>query len=352
MLDSGTRVGELARQRFPGGVLISEEPQRHADAVDSTARAMQDTSIPALYEAAFTFEGIRTRVDVLVRNDYATYDLVEVKSSTTAKAEHLPDAAVQLYVLKGAGVEVSRVFIMHIDSSYVFAGGPYDLDLLFQLQEVTGPIRSYVEMLPTHLAPMWETLALDAAPHVEIGAHCTRPYTCSFYGMCHSHLPEHYVEQLPRAKPELLERLRSIGVQDIRDIPLELTGLSAVQQSVRRAVVEDLPFVGRGLAQAIERFAHPLHFLDFETFSPALPVYPMTRPYQVIPFQWSLHTLDAAGELDHREFLYNGADDPREAFASACSTPWGRKATSWSTHPSKWLARKISPMRCLNTGRR
>ena len=315
VLDSGTRVGELARQRFPGGMLIGEEPHRHAQAVESTAKAMQDASIPAMYEAAFMFEGIRSQVDVLVRNDDATYDLVEVKSSTSAKSEHVADAAVQLYVLEGAGLEVSRVFIMHIDSSYVYAGGPYNLDLLFRLQDVTGQVRSYVESLPGRLTPMWETLALHEAPSVEIGTHCSRPYTCSFYGSCHSHLPEHYVEQLPRAKPELLERLRSISVLDIRDIPPELTGLSKAQQRVHSAVLDNLPYVGDGLSYAIERFKHPLHFLDFETFSPALPVYPLTRPYQVIPFQWSLHVQDAGGELGHREFLHDGTDDPREAFA-------------------------------------
>ncbi len=317
VLDSGTRVGEIARQRFPGGTLIDEPYYRHAQAVASTSMAMRGEAIPHLYEAAFDFEGIRTRVDVLSRNENGGYDLVEVKSSTSAKSEHVADAAVQLYVLEGAGVEVSRVFIMHIDSSYVYAGGPYDLDLLFRLQDVTGPVRSYVELLPDRLAPMWETLALDAAPDREIGRHCTNPYRCSFYRHCHSHLPEHYVGHLPRASVDLIEQLRGSGILDIRDIPAELTGLSQLQQRVRSAVLEDQPYIGGGLSHAIERVTHPVHFLDFETFSPALPVYPMTRPYQVIPFQWSLHVVDSTGGLSHREFLHDGADDPREAFAAS-----------------------------------
>ena len=317
VLDSGTRVGELARQRFPGGVLISEQYDQHAQAVESTARAMQDESIPSMYEAAFTFEGIRTRVDVLVRNDDGAYDLVEVKSSTSAKAEHISDAAVQLYVLEGADVAVSRAFVMHIDSSYVYAGGPYDLDSLFRLQDVTGPVRSYVASLPGRLNPMWETLALDDAPPIEIGAHCTRPYRCSFYGLCHGDLPDHFVEQLPGAKVSLIQQLRSLGILDIRDIPDNFAGLTRLQQRARGAVADGLPYVGDGLARAIDGLAYPLQFLDFETFNPALPAYPMTRPYQVVPFQWSLHVLDAAGELSHRAFLHTGADDPREAFASS-----------------------------------
>lgn len=317
ILDSGTGVGELARQCFPGGVLISEEYDRHAQAVASTARAMQDDSIPALFEAAFTYEGIRTRVDVLRRNVDGTHDLVEVKSSGSAKPEHVADAAIQVYVLEGAGVAVSRACVMHIDTSYVYAGGPYDLDALFRIQDVTDQVQAYVASLPAQLAPMWETLAQDDAPPVEIGRHCTSPYRCSFYGLCHGDLPEHYVGQLPRAKAEMIQRLRSDGILDIRDIPPDFTGLSQTHLRVRKAVVEDLPYVGSGLAEAIDGLEYPLQFLDFETFSPALPLYPTTSPYQTIPFQWSLHVQGATGELSHRAFLYDGADDPREAFATS-----------------------------------
>ena len=317
ILDSGTGVGELARQRFPGGVLVREEFYEHTQAVASTANAMQDESIPSIYEAAFTFEGIRTRVDVLSRNDGGSYDLVEVKSSTGVKAAHVPDAAVQLYVLEGAGVPVARVFLMHIDTSYVYAGGPYELDSLFRLEDITERARAYLESLPGHLSGMWETLALDAPPPVEIGQQCSRPYRCSFFGLCHGGLPEHYVEQLPGANAGLLERLRGLDILDIRHIPPEFTGLTRTQKRVRKAVAEGLPYVGQGLASAIEGLGSPVHFLDFETFNPSLPVYPMTSPYQVIPFQWSLHVQDSAGTLSHQAYLHTGADDPREAFASS-----------------------------------
>ena len=317
ILESGTGVGELARQRFPSGKLIDEPYYRHAQAVASTSMAMRGEAIPHLYEAAFDSEGIRTRVDVLSRNEGGGYDLVEVKSSTSVKDEHIVDATFQLCVLERAGVSVSRVFVMHLDKTYVYPGGEYDLDSLFRLEDVTVLALEILLSVYDKTSEMWETLALDAVPEREIGRHCTSPYRCSFYGLCHGHLPEHYVEQLPRAKPEVLERLRGMGILDIRDIPAGFTGLSQAQQRVRRAVVEDLPYVGDGLAQAIDRFTYPVHFLDFETFNPALPVYPNTSPYQVMPFQWSLHVQDAGGELGHQEFLHEGADDPREAFASS-----------------------------------
>jgi hypothetical protein len=67
--------------------------------------------------------------------------------------------------------------------------------------------------------------------------------------------------------------------------------------------------------EAIHKFLaaleHPLQFLDFETFAPAIPLFDGTRPYQKIPFQYSLHVEEKLGELLHYSFLANGPGDPR-----------------------------------------
>ena len=36
---------------------------------------------------------------------------------------------------------------------------------------------------------------------------------------------------------------------------------------------------------------------------PPVPLYEGTRPYQTLPFQWSLHTVAADGALTHAAFL-------------------------------------------------
>ena len=48
---------------------------------------------------------------------------------------------------------------------------------------------------------------------------------------------------------------------------------------------------------------------------PPIPLYEGTRPYQTIPFQWSLHVAADDGVLHHREFLADGDGDPRRQFA-------------------------------------
>ena len=223
-----------------------------------------------MYEAACTFEGIRIRADILVQGNDGGFDLVEVKSSTSVKPEHIPDVAIQLYVLQNLGVPINNAYLMHINNRYVYPGGDYNLEELFTLGDVTAEARRFVsDNVPGDLARMWEALQREAPPDIETGRHCTSPYLCPFFGHCHHS-----------------------GVGD----PGGASGGAAVS---------------RKLGAQLAEISYPTGFLDFETFMPALPVYTGTRPYQTIPFQWSLHIQEADGRLTHREFLNDDTDDPR-----------------------------------------
>ena len=267
--DTGTTVGEVARQRFPNGTLIGESHLEHDQAVDTTLGVLSDSSVPALYEPAFIFQGIRTRVDVLNRNASGAFDLVEVKSSTRLKPEHITDVAIQVYAVEGSRIPINKACLMHLNNAYVYPGGEHDLEQLFTLQDVTVPARSFIERrVPDDLSRMWSTLELETPPPIETGPHCTRPYRCSFYGHCHQNEP------------------RTDG---------------------RR-------FISPSLRSRLGEITFPAGFLDFETISPAMPLYPGTRPYQPIPFQWSLHILDSSGRLTHDSFLNDDTEDPKERF--------------------------------------
>ena len=313
--DSGTGVGELARKRFPGGRLVHEKYYEHEQAARTTRRLLRTVPVPPLYEAAFSFEGIRTRVDVLHKSDGPGFDLVEVKSTTKVKPEHIPDVAIQMHVLEGVGIPVDRAWLMHVNNGYVYEGGPYDLEQLFSLEDVTERARGFAaDNIPDDLAQMWEALQQETEPDIETGGHCNKPYTCSFFGHCHRNEPEHPVRQLPRLGEKLWVRLREAGIGAIRDVPADFPGLNDAHLRVRDSVIAGKPFVGPDLGETLNEIAYPASFMDFETVGPALPLYVGTRPYQTVPFQWSLHIRDADGTLSHREFLNGDADDPRERF--------------------------------------
>ena len=281
VFDIGNAVGELARQRFPGGTLVEAAYYEQEKAESSTQALLSDAFVPALYEAAFSFEGIRTRVDILSRvDDGQGFDLIEVKSTTGFKErEHLPDVAIQLHVVEGAGVPIQRAFLMHIDNFYVYEGGYQDLIRLFVLEDVTGRARSYLaDIAPGKLAEMWEALGRADTPDIETGRHCTSPYRCPFYGYCHADEPEHPIGELPRLSLKDEERLKALGLRDIGSIPPDIARLTALQRRTRESVVTGQPYVGPDLAKQLSLIEFPASFLDFETLGPAIPLFVGTRP--------------------------------------------------------------------------
>jgi hypothetical protein len=310
----GHRVGALARELFAGGALVAEGPGESSAALATTRRLLQE-SAPVIYEAAFTYDDVLIRADVLLRSG-EMWDLIEVKSATESKPEHLTDAAIQVYVLQGAGMPVGRALIAHLDRSYSYDGGAYNLDRLFALVDVSEGVRAHLPEVPRRVSDLRALLGGEC-PEVRIGRHCRKPYDCAFRGFCHAFLPEFPITELPYLSGQGLNALLDDALLSILDVPLDHPALSerqreacAVAQSGELRVVGDLD-------GTLERLIHPIHFLDFETFKPALPVYPKTHPHQQLPFQWSDHVLGEDGQLEHREFLYEGDGDPRPDFVDS-----------------------------------
>ena len=186
IFDAGHAIGELARQRFPGGKLIDEPYYEHIQAVSTTRSLLNSEPVPALYEAAFTFEGIRVRVDILQQSDRLKFDLVEVKSSTRLRPEHIADVAIQFYVVEGSGIPVKSAYVMHLSRRYTRERERDDLDSVFSTEDVTEQARAFVaDRIPDDLARMLGALNRDTEPDIEVGSHCERPYRCPFFGYCH-----------------------------------------------------------------------------------------------------------------------------------------------------------------------
>jgi hypothetical protein len=328
VFDMGTRIGELARGLRPGGVVVGEDHLHHQNAVKATAALLADKPAASIYEAAFTHDGVRIRIDILARAGRRRYDIIEVKSSGSTKPEHLPDVGIQVYVLQGCGVPLGRACLAHINTEYVYPGGAYDLEQLFTVDDMTDAVSASQEEVMSALGDMRVPLWSSTPPDIPPGEQCSQPHECSFYAHCHKSQPEHHISQLPRARCELLDSLSHAGIHDIRNIPPGFPGLTPLQQRVRDCVVNDSVYVDPELPARLQRLEYPVHFLDFETFNPALPLYAGTRPYQVIPFQWSVHTLSRRdGRSRHDGFLHEESSDPRRPFAETLLKALGRRGS-------------------------
>jgi hypothetical protein len=157
-------------------------------------------------------------------------------------------------------------------------------------------------------------IAAKEQPEIPIGIQCDNPYPCPLHDRCWAFLPDASVFTLYRGGSKAFTLLQQ-GVQHLGKIPddFALTDNQAIQ---RQAVITGEPHVDRpALAAFLSQLEYPVSYLDFETFSTAIPLHDGVRPYQQIPFQYSLHVVRSAGaKPEHHEFLAAGFDDPRPEF--------------------------------------
>jgi hypothetical protein len=316
VMEMGNEVGERAHLLFPGGVLVAEEHRRHDEAMRRTRELLQDPSVPAILEAAFEHEGVRIRVDALERLGDGRFGLREVKASGSVKEHHTDDLAVQWFVLEGCGLALGSAQLVHVNRGYVRGEGEIDWPRFFAREERAAEVAARLPAIPEQLEAMHALVARDAAPAVEPGRHCRKPFECEFWSHCTRDKPRDWIHYLPRLRATQREALREAGHERITLLPDDVA-LTPVQARAREALRSGRPVVSEAFGEALRALAPPVWYLDFEAINSALPLYAGIRPYEMIPFQWSLHRLEPDGRLGHREFLASGSEDPRRACAES-----------------------------------
>jgi len=309
--EQGHEVGRLAHRLFPGGVEIAPEERRWAVTVPATRRAIA-ARIP-VYEAAFEHEGGACRVDILAPVEEGLWDLLEVKSSNASKEVHRDDLAFQTWVARGAGLAVRRACLVRLDPEYV-RQGPLEPARLFAIEDLTEEVETRLALVAPELERQQAIAAASGAPEVAIGPHCWKPNDCPLIQLCWQDVPASSVLDLARGGAKAWDLYRQ-GVPSVAAIPpgVELSELQRIQVEAART---GSPRIDRAaLARFLERLVYPVHYLDFETFQVALPPFDGTRPWQQIPFQYSLHVVDRPGATPRAQaFLADERGDPRPPF--------------------------------------
>lgn len=99
-------------------------------------------------------------------------------------------------------------------------------------------------------------------------------------------------------------------------------------------------WISETMIQELDSWIYPLHFIDFETYTGALPFHQGMRPFELIAFQWSCHSIDEPGaEPRHEEFIYTDSDFPNFKFAESLMKHIGMSGTPlmWATHENSVL---------------
>lgn len=366
LFETGHRVGEIARTLYAQGrsvyigyskdltaalndtQLLLFPPTPAEDAGPSSlSLAEQEALIPTLYpeegetegrvffEATFEHQGVLVRADILERSPLSTR-LIEVKSATEMKEEYVADVAIQTWVLEGAGVHLNEVALAHVNNEFTYRGDGDYAGLL--KEEPVGDLAGRV----AHQVPAWsrdaQRILAGPEPAIAIGQRCRTPHDCPFIAYCWPET-EYPLTALPGLGRKLDEYVAR-GYRDVRDVPeREVSGETRLR--VWRATITGRAEIQRALRGELRAIPYPRYYLDFETVSFAVPIWSGTRPYQAIPFQWSIHVEKSPGELEHAEYLDLSGELPAREVA--------RRLLAALAHPGPILTYSDYERRCIET---
>ena len=299
--DQGRAVVELATTLFPGGVLIDLPYDAVEERVGQTREAIS-ADAPAIFEASFLEHNTFVAADIFKRQP-GGFHLIEVKSSTSQKPEHIPDVAVQLHVLGKAGIDVTQSSVMHLNRDFRHP----DLGDRFSTSDVTAEAEEYERGVATELDDQMEVLN-GSLPDVSIGPHCYEPRACPFLERCWPKDRDHIIK-LYNVGPKKAANYMASEIHRISEIPPSQKLPDAAVRQVK-ALREDRMIVEPDLPEALNEFSGALGFLDFETIARAIPVWPGLGPWGQATAQFSHHEAQSDGTYAHVGWL---ADDPEDA---------------------------------------
>jgi hypothetical protein len=326
----GNQVGEIARKLYDpegDGITINAQRDGYPKAYAQTDEYLAKADRP-VFEAGLRIKGALAFADVMIpttRGRKTSWKMVEVKSSGSVKDYHLDDIAVQSHIATASGVNLKAVSLACIDTSWVYPGNGDYQGLLYET-DLTQEALSRDREAASWVSEAQKVAAMASEPRIDVGDHCHAPFECGFCNYCNRGLkqPEYPVDWLPALHAKRRSRLLAQGIDDLRHVPDE--ELNERQQLVKEHTIAGTTyFDAAGAAADLARHKLPACFLDFETVNLAVPIWKGTRPYQQVPFQFSLHKVDAKGSVSHESFLDLSGGDPSLPFATALIAGCGKK---------------------------
>lgn len=310
----GIAVGNAAKGLFPGGLEIHFDPEDFPGMARQTS-ALIDQGVCTIYEATFfdSDGGRFARADIIHRDaENSAWDIYEVKSSTSVKPYHLDDAAFQWSLLSGE-LDLNRIYIAHINNAYVREGG-LQLEQLFTLVDVTSEVMERQSFVQDRVNSFRKMIELEE-PRVDIGDHCSAPYDCDFINHCWAHIPTPSVFNLYRLAAGKKFDLYEQGVITYDQLPSDLALNATQSRQVRTSSTKQPEVQPELLWEFLGSIKIPVSYFDFETIMEPIPQFDNQRPYDQIPFQYSLHVETESGEVSHKEYLADAEGDPRSELA-------------------------------------
>lgn len=348
IIETGNQIDELARQLFPNGSLVENRSD-----IELTKKLISEHT-PVIYQPVFATDEYMAVADIIVWNEKAqAYDLYEVKSSTAGPDgegrrtnEYVIDLAFQKVVIEKLGAPIRSYNLIRLNKEYV-RGTELSITDLFVIEDLSAQVDKAMSDIAGQMAGVREYLLKDTEPagycdciHKTKGNHCTT----SWYSL--PELPEYSVHRISRIHKTKLSAFVDSETFDIKELSYEqIETLSDIQQKqVNVAQSGKVEIDTEGAETFLSQLEYPLAFIDYETYPSAIPRFAGYRPYQQIPFQFSLHVIEKLGaEMTHVDYLHTNDTNPDIGFLEAlhANLPPSGSILAWNQRFEKGINEQL-----------
>jgi predicted RecB family nuclease len=287
----GNDVGVFSQQLFPNGIDVTIGEKRDQQLFAQKTKDLIEKGETTIYEATFIYDGLLVMVDILNKQD-DNWIAYEVKSSLKITETYVKDACFQYYVIKNCLPNLIDFNLLTLNPKYVL-GAELDIQSLFKKTSIIKDAIKNTDYFSHKTQEAKFILEQGKIPDIKIGTHCFQPYTCDFLGSCWKNTSvENSIFTLGKlSKPTLFE-LYNQNIKTIEELPAvnenEFLNKKEIQiqiESVKKQLEQiNIPEI----KSFISNIKEPICSLDIEVWMPALPFYEGTKPFQQIPFLFSM----------------------------------------------------------------
>lgn len=270
ILEIGREVDEFSRKLFKGGAEVKGYNQ---EGWQNTKKIMAGDA-KTLFQPTVVADELTCRADIVER-DRDGWTINEVKAATTVKKEYPYDVAFQQICFEDANIKVSATNLIHINNQYIRKGEIKPKEL-FISEDISDAVSEKMPEVKQLIPLALNVLKRREEPDQKMLDLCPNPKACEYLKI--------YLQSIGR-------KFEEPKIEETTDVA--------------------------GISEKLAELQYPIYFLDYETYASAIPPFDGTRPYQNIPFEYSLHIRDNPGaELRHSEFLAERFEDPTSSLIS------------------------------------
>ncbi|MDX1957780.1 MAG: DUF2779 domain-containing protein [Leptospiraceae bacterium] len=296
----------LGRRLYPSGEYI-EENKDHIDSLTKTRKLVEKRS--TIYNAQFQIGNLSTSIEILHPSTGNFWEVVLIKNSSHKKPDAINDLAFQKYVAELCGLNITECTLYTVNSKFIYNDKIESNEILTE-HNVTNEIINIKPEISSRIAYLQSIISTESRPSPTKDHSCSLLKECRSRNHCYKEFNKGNIHQL-RESSELAKKLLHSGINKIEDITntIELTSQQKIQIEAHKSKQPQVKI--SNIEAFLRKIRYPIHFLDFETINPTIPIYPNTSPFEHIPFLYSLHILYENGDLSHMTYIEKSDSDPR-----------------------------------------